>query len=109
MQSRPNIIPWYSRGRLGGHLGYVAIALVSLTLPATLVVPGVLGVWLVVTMFSVVTSVAFNVVMDATAGRRGRYELMSRRWSLVGLSTAVGLVVVGQALGWLPFPMNYQV
>src|SRR4029077_9546293 len=103
-----NIIPWYSRGRLGGQLGYVAIASVSFALPPELVVPGVLAVWAVVTVFSAVTSVSFAVVMDATAGNRGRYELMSRRWSILGLMSALSLVLVGQALGWFPFPTNYQ-
>jgi hypothetical protein len=109
IQSRRNIIPWYSRGRLGNQLGYVAIAAAALLLPAGLVVPGILAVWGVVTMFSVVTSVSFAVVMDATAGNRGRYELMSRRWSILGLMNALSLVLVGQALGWLPFPTNYEV
>ncbi len=108
MQSRRNIIPWYSRGRLGSQLGYLAIAAAAFLLPPDLVVPGILAVWSVVTVFSVVTNVSFAVVMDATAGRRGRYELMSRRWSIMGLANAVSLVVVGQALGWLPFPRNYE-
>ncbi len=109
IQSRRNIIPWYSRGRLGGQLGYVAIALASFALPVELVIPGVLAVWTIVTVFSVVTNISFSAVMDATAGNRGRYELMSRRWSILGLMNAVSLVVVGQALGWLTFPANYQV
>ena len=109
IQSRRNIIPWYSRGRLGNQLGYVAIAIAAFVLPRDLVVPGVLAVWAIVTVFSVVTSVSFAVVMDATAGDRGRYELMSRRWSILGLMNALSLVLVGQALGWLPFPTNYQV
>jgi hypothetical protein len=109
IQSRRNIIPWYSRGRLGSQLGYVAIALVAFSLPRDLVVPGILAVWAVITVFSVVTNVSFAAVMDATAGGRGRYELMSRRWSILGLMNALSLVLVGQALGWLPFPGNYQV
>jgi MFS family permease len=109
IQSRRNIIPWYSRGRLGGQLGYVVIALSSFALPPDFVVPGILAIWTVVTTFSAVTNVSFAVVMDATAGNRGRYELMSRRWSILGLMNALSLVLVGQALGWLAFPSNYQV
>ena len=109
IQSRRNIIPWYSRGRLGQQLGYVVIAVAAFLLPVALVIPGVLAVWAAATVFSTVTSVSFAVVMDATAGRRGRYELMSRRWSILGLMNALSLVLVGQALGWLPFPTNFQV
>jgi hypothetical protein len=108
MQSRRNIIPWYSRGRLGSQAGYLAIAIAAFLLPPDLVLPGILAIWAVVTLFSVVTSVSFSVVMDATAGSTSRYELMSRRWSIMGLLQAVGLVFVGQALGWLTFPSNYQ-
>ena len=109
IQSRRNIIPWYSRGRLGGQLGYVVIAAAAFTLPVALVVPGILAIWAVVTVFSTVTSISFAVVMDATAGGRGRYELMSRRWSILGLMNAISLVLVGQALGWMAFPTNFQV
>ena len=31
------------------------------------------------------STVAFNVVMDGAAGPRGRYDLLSRRWSIVAL------------------------
>ena len=109
IQTRRNIIPWYSRGRLGNQLGYVAIAVAAFLLPAQYVVPGILAVWAVVTVFSVVTNVSFAVVMDATAGGTGRYELMSRRWSILGVMNALSLVLVGQALGWMPFPTNYEV
>ena len=108
IQSRRNIIPWYSRGRLGGQLGYVAIAAASFFLPSDRVVPAILAIWAVVTVFSTVTSISFAVVMDATAGSRGRYELMSRRWSILGLMNAISLVLVGQALTWIEFPQNYQ-
>ena len=110
IQTRRNIIPWYSRGRLGGQLGYVAIAGASFVLPPHLVVPGVLAIWAVVTVFSTVTSISFAVVMDATAGTRGRYELMSRRWSILGLMSGISLEIVGQLLevGEGQFPRNYQ-
>jgi hypothetical protein len=108
IQSRRNIVPWYARGRLGSQLGYVAIAGSVLALPAAFQVSGVLGIWAVATLFSTVTSVSFPVVMDLTAGGRGRYELMSRRWSILGLANAIALLVVGETLGWLPFPANYE-
>lgn len=109
IQSRRNIIPWYAGGRLGGQLGYVAIAVASFVLPRDLVVPGILALWAVVTVFSTVTSISFAVVMDATAGSRGRYELMSRRWSILGLTTGISLAIVGQVLGAIEFPANYQI
>lgn len=111
IQRRRNIIPWYSMGRLGGQLSYVAIAIAAFLLPREAVIPGVLAIWGVATVFSTITSISFAVVMDATAGTRGRYELMSRRWSILGFMSGISLAVVGMALeaGEGRFPLNYQV
>jgi len=54
-------------------------------------------------------AVAFSVVMNAIAGPEGRYDLMSRRWSILGLTTAVAVAVVGVTLDRISFPFNYQV
>jgi predicted MFS family arabinose efflux permease len=53
--------------------------------------------------------VAFSVVMNAVAGPKHRYDLMSRRWSLLGLTTAIVVAIVGQVLDAINFPLNYQV
>lgn len=108
MQTRRNIIPWYAYGRIGGQAAFGAAALASFVMPAELVIPAILAIYGVAMVFSTATNVAFNVVMDATAGTRGRFELMSRRWSLMGFMTAVTLAVVGDVLNRLPFPLNYQ-
>jgi Na+/melibiose symporter-like transporter len=42
------------------------------------------------------------------AGPQGRYELMSRRWSTLGATTAITVALVGQVLDRLSFPVNYQ-
>lgn len=108
MQTRRNIMPWYARGRIGSQLSYGLIALASLLLPADLVVLGILAVYAGATVFQTATNVSFNIVMDATAGTQGRFELMSRRWSIMGAAQAISLLAVGAILGWLPFPLNYQ-
>ncbi len=108
MQTRRNIIPWYAYGRIGGQAAFGAAALASFVMPGELVIPAILAIYGVAMIFATATNVAFNVVMDATAGTRGRFELMSRRWSLMGFMTAVTLAVVGDVLNRLPFPLNYQ-
>lgn len=108
MQTRRNIIPWYAYGRIGGQAAFGAAALASFLMPPALVIPAILAIYGVAMIFATATNVAFNVVMDATAGTRGRFELMSRRWSLMGFMTAVTLAVVGDVLNRLPFPLNYQ-
>ncbi|MBM3139486.1 MAG: MFS transporter [Chloroflexi bacterium] len=109
MQSRRNIVPWYARGRIGHQAAFGAAALASLLLPPPLIVPGVLSVWAVGTLFSTITNVAFNVVMNATAGSRSRYDLMSRRWSIMAVATAISTAVVGYGLTRLAFPLNFQI
>lgn len=109
MQTRRNIMPWYARGRLGSQLAFALVALASLLLPAQLVVLGILVVYAGANVFQTMTNVSFNIVMDATAGTQGRFELMSRRWSIMGAGQALSLLAVGGILGRLPFPVNYQV
>jgi hypothetical protein len=109
MQTRRNIMPWYARGRIGSQLSYALVALVSLMLPAPHVVQGILVVYALATIFQTMTNVSFNIVMDATAGTQGRFELMSRRWSIMGAAQAISLIAVGAVLGRLPFPLNYQI
>lgn len=109
MQTRRNIMPWYARGRIGSQLSYALIALASMLLPADQVVLGILAVYAGATVFQTATNVSFNIVMDATAGTQGRFELMSRRWSIMGAAQALSLLAVGAILARLPFPLNYQI
>jgi hypothetical protein len=53
--------------------------------------------------------VAFPIVMDGAAGPRGRFEMMGRRWAIMGLTTAITVALIGQLLDRLPFPANYQI
>lgn len=108
IQTRRNVIPWYSAGRIGGQAAFGFAAMASVLLPREQAIAAILAIYAVAMIFATATNVAFNVVMDATAGTRGRFELMSRRWSLMGLMTALTLAVVGDALERLPFPLNFQ-
>jgi hypothetical protein len=47
--------------------------------------------------------------MNAVAGPAHRYELMSRRWSILGVTTALTVAIVGQVLNRVIFPVNYQI
>ena len=40
---------------------------------------------------------------------RGRLTLMSRRWSTLGLTNSLTVVIVGQLLNLFDFPLNYQI
>ncbi len=107
LQRQTRIVAWYSRGRLLGHLGYGAMALIVVTLSPQLAVPAVLVVWAIAAVPQTIGIVAFPVVMDGAAGPRGRMELMSRRWSIMGVTSAIVVALVGVTLDLLPFPAGY--
>ncbi len=72
-------------------------------------VKAVLLIWAFATLPQTILAVSFWVVMNEVAGPAHRYELMSRRWSILGLTTAVTTLVAGQMLDSIPFPLNYQI
>jgi hypothetical protein len=84
-------------------------AIVVLLAPRQVVVPALLVVWAIAAVPSTLGMVAFPIVMDGAAGPRGRYEIMGRRWAIMGLTTAITVAIIGQLLDSLPFPANYQI
>lgn len=108
LQQRRNITHWYSLTRMLSTMGYALTGLLPFLVPRAHLVLAVLGVWAIVTLPTTVVNVAFNVVMNAVAGSRGRYELLSRRWSILGLTSTIGIAAVGGLLDRIGFPFNYQ-
>lgn len=108
LQTRRNIVPWFSGARLLTNLAYALTGLVPFLLPRDYLVPAVLLIWAAVTLPQTVVNISFSVVMNAVAGPERRYELMSRRWSILGFTTAVTVAIMGQILDRLNFPFNYQ-
>lgn len=107
IQRRRNVVPWYSRSRLIANMSYALIAGAAF-LGAPGAVPWILLVWALVTIPSTIGQVSFSVVMDAAARPRSRYDLLSRRWAIMGLTTALVVGVTGFALERFAFPANYQ-
>jgi hypothetical protein len=109
LQRRRNIVSWYSRARLLAQSTYAGMALAVFVAPPGLAIDLVLVLWAASTIPNMLGQVAFPIVMDGAAGARGRYELLSRRWSIMGLVTAAAVVAAGQLLGIMSFPANYEV
>jgi hypothetical protein len=107
LQQVPDIVRWYSRSRMLAHLAYAVMAIAVLLYAGSPPIGVLLVIWAFAAVPSTIGSVAFPVVMDGVAGPRGRLEIMARRWSIMGLTTAVTVALVGQLLGGLPFPNNY--
>ena len=108
LQRQRNVAPWYSRVRAVQGIAYALTGLVTLAVPAQHAVSVLLGIWAVVAFPQTIAAITFSMVMNAVAGTNGRYELLSRRWSVMGLTTAVTLFFAGQLLARLSYPYNYQ-
>ncbi|MBI5052549.1 MAG: MFS transporter [Chloroflexi bacterium] len=109
LQTRKKIIPWFSAARLMVVSAYAMTGVVTLLIPRDYQVAAILAIWAVVTLPQITVNVAFSVVMNAVAGPNGRYALMSRRWTILGVTTAIVATIAGQVLDRIGFPLNYQV
>lgn len=108
LQRQKNIIPWFSLARLLVIASYALTALVSFLVKGDNAIPGILGVWALATIPQTLLAIAFSVVMSTVAGPDGRYELMTRRWSILGTTTSITVIAIGQLLEKIQFPYNYQ-
>lgn len=109
LQRQGNIVRWFSAARFLVLLSYALTALLIEVVPPTWLIRAVLFLWALITLPQTVVAVSFNVVMNGVAGPQHRYDLMSRRWSILGITMAGTTAVAGQILEALPFPLNYQV
>ncbi len=109
LQTRRNIVPWYSLSRLLVILCFALTGgLIFLAPPETMIV-STLVIWALATIPQTALAVAFSVVMNAVAGPEGRYALLSRRWAIFGLTGAVGTFIVTRLIDLITFPLNYAV
>ena len=108
LQGRRNILPWYYRLRMLGWLGYASMGIAAALLPPALAVPAMLAIVAVASLPSTAGLVTFPIVMDGLAGPAGRFDLLGRRWAIAGVTTSIAVILAGQALDLLPFPLNFE-
>lgn len=109
LERRRNIVPWYTSSRMAGFAAYLVIGLAPFVVPQQAVPIVIILIWAFATIPQTTLNVAFTVVMGAVAGPDRRYYLMSRRWSILGATTAVSVALCGWVLDKVAFPFNYQV
>jgi MFS family permease len=107
LQTRRNIVPWYSLSRLMVIACYALTGLLTLFLPQHYVIASTLAIWAFATLPSTALAVAFAVVMNGVAGPEGRYALLSRRWAIFGLTNVIGTFLVTRVIDRIAFPLNY--
>ena len=103
------IVPWFARSRFAVLSCYALTGLVPFVVPSVHQPEAIIAIWALATLPQTIVSVAFTVVMGQVAGPAGRMAMMSRRWSILGLTNALPVLLVGQLLKLFEFPLNYQV
>lgn len=109
LQSRRDVVPWYSLARLLVISCYALTGLFTFILSKEYAVIATLAIWAFATLPQTVLAVAFSVVMNAVAGPEGRYALLSRRWAIFGLTSVVMTFFVTRTIDLLAFPRNYEI
>src|SRR5512138_267435 len=109
LQTRRDIVPWYSLWRLLVILCYALTGILTITVSEKFVIIATLAIWAFATIPQTALSVAFSVVMNAVAGPEGRYALLSRRWAIFGLTGVIGTFIVTRLIDLIYFPLNYAV
>ena len=108
LERQRNIVPWYSRARVWVLSSYALTGLVPFFFPLGLAPIAIITIWAIATVPQTIVNVAFTIVMGAVAGPNRRYYLMSRRWSTLGITSAISVATVGVILDLISFPINYQ-
>jgi MFS family permease len=109
LQRQRNVVPWFSAARLIVIMCYALTGIASIFVPREYVIPAILIIWAFATLPQTIVNIAFSVVMNAVAGPEGRYELMTHRWSILGATTSITVLIIGQILDRIAFPLNYQI
>jgi MFS family permease len=107
LQTRTNIVPWYSLSRLLVILCYALTGILTLAVSEQFVIVATLVIWAFASIPQTALAVAFSVVMNAVAGPEGRYNLLSRRWAIFGLTGVIGTFIVTRVIDLTSFPLNY--
>jgi MFS family permease len=109
LQTRTNVVPWYSLSRLMVILCYALTGILTLTVSEQFVIIATLAIWAFASIPQTALAVAFSVVMNAVAGPEGRYALLSRRWAIFGLTGVIGTFIVTRVIDLIAFPLNYAI
>jgi len=109
LQRKENIVRWFSIARLMVIASYALTGMISFFVSDKFLVNSILGVWALATIPQTIVAITFSVVMNAVAGPNRRFELMSRRWSTLGITTSIAVIGIGQMLDHVAFPLNYRI
>jgi hypothetical protein len=108
LQTRKQVVPTYSVARFMLLSAFALTGLVPIFF-AEHQTDIIIAIWALATIPQTFVNITFTIVMAGVAGPDGRYYLMSRRWSILGLVTALTVALAGQVLHAIEFPLNYEI
>lgn len=108
LQTRRDIVSWYSVSRLLVISCYALTGALTFVLSKEYTIMATLAIWAFATLPQTALAVSFSVVMNAVAGPEGRYALLSRRWAIFGLTSVVMTFFVTRMIDLVEFPRNYE-
>ena len=109
LERQRNMVPWYSRARALVQASFAIMGVVPFFVGQESVAIVIIFIWALVTLPQTIVNITFTVVMSAVAGPRERQYVMSRRWAILGATTALTVALVGAVLDLISFPLNYQI
>lgn len=107
LENKGSIVQTFSAARLTVFLSNVFIGIAPLLLPFPYAVLAILIIAGLVTIPNTLVNLGFTIIMNEVAGPHSRYELLSRRWAIIALSSSIVLPAAGFLLAKLPFPQGY--
>lgn len=108
LERQKNLVPWYSRSRALVQSSFVIMGVIPFLFTQEVTAYLIIVIWALVTIPQTIVNITFTLVMGAVAGPRQRQYLMSRRWSVLGATTAIMVALIGVFLDRVVFPLNYQ-
>ena len=109
LQRQNKTIKWFTISRLAVIVCYALAVLAVLFLPEKLISIAVLATWALASIPQTMVNIAVTLVINEVAGPSHRFQLLTLRWTVMGVSTSLCVLGIGQLLDFVSFPLNYQI
>ncbi len=94
-----NVIPWYAWSRMLLFISYPIMAIIPLLFDANTAIVVMVAIAAIATLPQTSLTLVFNVVMGSIIDISRRYQLMSLRWSILGVCNGISVYLAGLYLG----------
>lgn len=91
LEQQQDLVPWYSRARIGVQASFVLMGILPFFIPLTHVAIAIIIIWTIATIPQIIVNITFTTVMSTAIESQYRQQLMSWRWSLLGVASALAV------------------